>query len=83
MKNVDLFITIPAQVPFWTARQYVPLIVVIVLSLAYVPSYTGPWLVCGTHEGEQAEQALQKGFKDKDTNDTGEPHELDGDVCEV
>ena len=83
MKNADLFFTVPAQVLFWTAKQYEPLIVAIVLPLAYVPSYTGPWLVRGTHEGEQAEQALQRAFKDKDTNDTGEPHELDGDVCEV
>jgi hypothetical protein len=83
MKNVDLFFTVPAQVPFWTAVQYEPLIVAIVLLLAYVPSYTGRWLVHETHEGEQAEQALQRGFKGKDTNDTGEPHELDGDVCEV
>jgi hypothetical protein len=83
MKNVDLFFTVPAQVSFWTAGQYEPLIVAIVLPLAYVPSYTGPWLARGTHEGEQAEQALQRGFKGKDTNDTGEPHELDGDMCEV
>jgi hypothetical protein len=42
MKNVDLFFTVPAQVPFWTAGQYEPLIVAIVFQLAYVPSYTGP-----------------------------------------
>jgi hypothetical protein len=34
MKNADLFFTIPAQVLFGTARQYVPLVAVIVLSLA-------------------------------------------------
>ncbi len=58
MKNADLLFTVPAQVPFWTARQFEPLIVAIVLPLMYVPSYTGPWLVRGANEGEQAEQAL-------------------------
>ena len=52
MKNSDLLFTVPAQVPFWTARQLEPLIVAIVLPLMYVPSYTGPWLVRGTNEGE-------------------------------
>ena len=80
MKYADLLFTIPAQVLFWTARQFEPLIIAIVLPLMHVPSYTGPWLVWGTNEGEQAEQALQRGFKGK-----GETHdaELDGNMCEV
>jgi len=41
-KNADLLFTVPAQVPFWTARQFEPLIVAIVLPLMHVPSYTGP-----------------------------------------
>jgi hypothetical protein len=50
----------------------------------YVPSYTGPWLVQGTNEGEQAEQALWREFKGKSkTHDAGELHELDRDMCEV
>ena len=54
MKNADLLFTVPAQVTFWTARQFEPLIVAIVLLLAHVLSYAGLWLVRGTHEGEQA-----------------------------
>jgi hypothetical protein len=82
-ENADLLFTIPAQVPFWTARQFEPLIVVIVLPLMYVPSYTGPWLVRGTNEEEQAEQALRRGFKGKsEIHDAGELHELDRDMCE-
>ena len=74
----------PAQVPFWTARQFKPLIVAIVLPLMHVPSYTGPWLVRGTNEGERAEQALLRGFKGKgETHDAGKLHELDGNMCEV
>jgi hypothetical protein len=84
MKNADLLFTVPAQVPFWTARQFEPLIVAILLPLAHVLSYAGPWLVRGTYKWERAEQALQRGFKDKgDTHDPGELHELGGDVCEV
>jgi hypothetical protein len=84
MKNVDLLFTIPAQVLFWTARQFEPIIVVIVLPLMHVPSYTGPWLVLGINEGKQAEQALWRGFKGKgETHDAGELHELDGNICEV
>ena len=58
MKNADLLFTVTAQVPFWTAGQFEPLIVAIVLPLMHVPRYTGPWLVRGTNEGERAEQAL-------------------------
>ena len=84
MKNADLLFTVPAQVPFWTSRQYEPLIVAIVFPLTHVPSYTGPWLVRGTHEGERTEQALRRGFEAKDdTHDAGELHELDGNVCQV
>jgi hypothetical protein len=84
MKNADLLLTVPAQVPFWTAGQFEPLIVAIVLPLMHVPSYTGPWLVWGTNEGERAEQALRRGFKGKgETHDAGELHELDGNMCEV
>ena len=84
MKNADLLFTVPAQVPFWTARQFKPLIVAIVLPLMHVPGYTGPWLVQGTNKGEQAEQALRRGFKGDDkTHDAGEFHELDGNMREV
>jgi hypothetical protein len=84
MKNADLLFTVPAQVPFWTAGQFEPLIVAIVLPLMHVPRYTGPWLVRGTDEGERAEQALRRGFKGGgETHDTGELHELDGNMCEV
>ena len=84
MKNMNLLFTVPAQVPFWTSRQLEPLIVAIVLPLAHVHSYAGPWLVRGTHKWEQAEQTLQRGFKDKgDTHDVRELHELGRDVWEV
>ncbi len=52
MKSADLFFTVPAHVSCWTTRQFEPLIVVIVLPLAHAPSYTGPWLVRGTHKEE-------------------------------
>jgi hypothetical protein len=84
MKNADLLFTVPVQVSFWTARQFEPLILAIVLPLMHVPSYTGPWLVRGTNDGEQAEQALRRGFKGEgETHDAGELHELDGNMCEV
>ena len=63
MKNADLFFTVPAEVPFWNAGQFEPLIVAIVLPLSHVQSYTGPWVVKGTDEGERYELALRRGFK--------------------
>jgi hypothetical protein len=45
IKNADLLFTVPAQVPFWTAGQFEPLIVAIILPLSYVPRYTGPQLM--------------------------------------
>ena len=84
MKSVDLLFTVPVSVPFWTARQFEHLIIVIILPLSYVPSYTGPWLVKGSEEGEHAEQALRRSFKGgEDPNDAGEFHELDGSLCQV
>ncbi len=69
--------------PFWTAGQFEPLIVAIIFPLSYVPRYTGPWLVKGTDEGEQAEQALRQGFKGGDPDDAVELHELEGCLREV
>jgi hypothetical protein len=42
MKNTDLLFTVLAQVPFWTSGRFEPLIVVVILPLSHVPSYTGP-----------------------------------------
>jgi hypothetical protein len=83
MKNADLLFTVLAQVPFWTSGQFEPLIVAVMLPLSHVPSYTGPWLVKGTDEGEQAEHTLRRGFKMGEPNDTGKFHELDGFLHEV
>jgi hypothetical protein len=77
MNNTDLLFTVLAQVPFWTSGQSKPLIVVVILPLSHVPSYTRPWVVKGTDEGERAECTLQRGFKMGEPDDTGEFHELD------
>ena len=76
MKDADVFFTVPANVPFWTAGQFEPLIIAIILPHSYVPSYTGPWLVKGTDVGQRVEQALRRGFKCRDkeepnNNDAG------------
>jgi hypothetical protein len=60
MKNAGLLFTVPAQVPFWTAMQFEPLIVAIVLPLVHVPSYTGLWLVWGTHEGGELNRHFEE-----------------------
>jgi hypothetical protein len=52
MKNANLFFTVPAEVPFWAASQFKPLIVVVVLPLSHVARHTGPWVAKGTPEGE-------------------------------
>ncbi len=83
MKNANLLFTVPAQVPFWTAGQFEPLIIAIILPLSHEPRYTGPWLVKGTDEGEQAEQTLWQGFKGGDPDDADKLHELEGRVREM
>ncbi len=83
MKNADLLFTVPEQVPFCTSEKFEPLIVVVILPLSHVPSYTGPWVVKGTVEGEQAERTLQWGFKMGEPDDTGKFHELDGFLRKV
>ena len=88
MKDADVFFTVPANVPFWTAGQFEPLIVAIILPHSHVPSYTGPWVVKGTDVGQRVEQALRRGFKcggreELDRNDAGELHDLEGKLCEL
>jgi hypothetical protein len=88
IKDADMFFTVPANVPFWTANQFEPLIVAIILPHSYVPSYTGPWLVKGTDFGQRVEQALWRGFKCGDKgepsrNDAGQLHDLEGELCEL
>ena len=83
MKSADLLFTVPAQVPFWTSGQVKPLIVAVILPLSHVPRYTGPWVVKGTDEGEQAALTLRRGFKIGEQDDAGEFHELDGFLREV
>ncbi len=79
-KDTDVLFTVPAGVSFWASGQIEPLIVAIVFPLAHVPSYTGPWVVRGTDEGERYERTLINGFKG---NLTGKLHELDGSLQRV
>ena len=83
MKNANLFFTVPAEVPFWAASQFEPLIVAIVLPLSHVARHTGPWVAKETSEGEQTEQALQLGFKGGDPDDLVKLHDLEGGLCSV
>ncbi len=83
MKNADLLFTVPAEVPFWAASQFEPLIVAVVLSLSHVARHTGPWVAKGTSEGEQTEQALRLGFKGGDPDDPVELHDLEGGLSSV
>jgi hypothetical protein len=81
MKSADLYFTVPAEVPFWTPSQFKPLIFAVVLPLSHMSRHTGSWLVKGTPEGEQTEQALKRGFKVGNPNEPDELHELEGGLC--
>ena len=59
-KNTDVLFLVPAGIPFWGAAQFEPLIVAIVIPLAHVRDYTGPWAVKGSLHYEHA---LGEGFK--------------------
>ncbi len=76
-KDTDVFFTVPAGVPFWTAGQIRPLIVVVVFPLSHVPRYAGPWLFKGSDKGARLECALNDGFKG---NSAGKLHELGGSL---
>ena len=78
-KEADILFNIPAGVPFWGARLYEPLTVVL-FPLSHVPSYTGPWVVKGTDVGANFERALVRGFRGDLPDDPAELHELDGSV---
>ncbi len=83
MKNADWFFTVPAEVSFWAASQFEPLIVAIVLPLSHMAKHTGPWVAKGTPEGERTEQALWLGFKGGDLDDPVELRDLEWGLCSV
>ncbi len=81
MKSTNLFFTVPAEVHFWAASQFKPLIFAIVWPLSHVAKHTGPGVAKGTPERERTEQALRLGFKGGNSNGPVELHDLEGALC--
>lgn len=62
-KDADLIFSVAPGKHFWQKCQYEPLTIAIVLPLAYVENYRGPWTARGTPAMECCQHELESGFK--------------------
>ena len=78
-KDADVNFYVKAGAPFWPSDMHEPLTVVIVLPLAYVPKYRGPWIAKHTSKARDTCERLGAEFGDPEENgrkkftDMGEP----------
>ena len=56
-KDVDVVVTLGCGNPSWPTHMHEPLLISIVLPLAFVPQYRGPWVAKGTPETTKLESA--------------------------
>lgn len=68
MKDADLTFYVRAGAPFWPCSQHEPLTVLIVLPLAFVSEYRGPWCVKETPDSESFSEQLGAVFSKYDKN---------------
>lgn len=62
-KDADLKFYVQAGAPFWPRSMHEPLTVVVVLPLAHVPKYRGPWTIRGRPETKQVAEQLDAKFQ--------------------
>ena len=57
-----------------------PIIVLIVLPLAHVSNYRGPWVIRGGYPAPEVQDHLEAGFKHLELHGCGKFHDLEGPV---
>ena len=62
-KDADFFSTVYLRQSFWTCSMHGPLIMLIVLPLALVTNYRGPWALQGIPPALEVQNQLEAGFK--------------------
>jgi len=59
-KDADVVITLDSGNPSWKREMHEPLMLLIVLPLSHVPSYSGPWVAKGTEPAVKLESQCQR-----------------------
>ena len=59
-KDADVLITLDSGNPSWPREMHEPLLLLIVLPLSHVPSYSGPWVAKGTEPATRLESQCQR-----------------------
>lgn len=80
-KDADVIFNVKVGNHFWGSSQHEPLIVAIVLPIAHVSNYRGPWIAKGTPEAEKLTTELDAGFKYAFNRKHPGLSELDGALC--
>ena len=62
-KDADVMFTVATRNHFWDTTQHEPLIVAIVLPLAHVHAYRGPWMARGSPQANSLAAEHSAGFK--------------------
>jgi len=76
-KDADLKFYVKAGAPFWPCSMHEPLTVVVVLPLAYTPSYSGPWSVKQTPDSESAGNYLDALYADYEADGREKCYDLE------
>ena len=79
-KDVDVLFTVNVGLYFWPCFMYETPIVLIILSLAHVSNYRGPWVLWGSSIAREVQDHLEAGFKYPDLHEGGKFHDLEGPV---
>ena len=79
-KDVDVLFSINAGPSFWPRSMHEPLVVLIVLTLAHVSNYRGPWVLRGSPPDLEVQDHLEARFKHPGLHGCGKFHDLEGTV---
>ena len=79
-KDADVLFTINFGESFWLCSMHETLIVLIVLPLAHVSKYRGPWVLQGSSPALEVQDHVEAGFKHPEIHGCGKFHDLEGPV---
>ena len=82
-KNADLQFYVSAGAPFWPRSMHEPLTIVVILPLAHVKNYRGPWIAKLTPETRQLGEYLDAQFKNPSEYGRTECHDMESSVFDV
>ena len=79
-KEEDVLFTVNVGLSFPSCSMHESLIVLIVLPLAHVSKYRGPWVLWGSSRSLEVKDHLGAGFKYPELHGCGKFHDLEGPV---